>query len=326
MSPIRLALAAAGFATACLPTWADTPLPVHVLDGNEIAALSGMPYLDTTSQTFKMAASATASAYNKPAQTLGVQRTTNGTAAVYRGAPNSAVPLAPPMPPVSALFEMQSTGDSAQTWATMTNAGKPYIKATGFGAFSAEATASWHTSLTIPAGAAGKEVVVRFVVPPVSVAGATEQQGKARWRARLRADLLVNGFPAWSTDALRFTTNPEDAGNNPGEVIVLQQFGNELPFSTNDEDSDTGNNTTMGNINGTAPKQTIYVTLGRFAQGAVVDLSMLLRGTATSVPAVSGGTDNRCKWDNQLDRFFCSRATVTVDGATGEAPRIYLLP
>jgi len=326
MSPIRLALAAAGFATACLPAWADTPLPVHVLDSNEIGALSGMPYLDTNSQSFKMAAAATASAYNKPAQTLGVQRVTGGTAATYRGAPNSAVPLAPPMPPSSALFEMQSTGDSAQTWAAMTGDGKPYIKATGFGAFSAEATASWHTSLTIPAGAAGKEVVVRFVVPPVSVAGATEQQGKARWRARMRADLLVNGFPAWSTDATRLTTNPEDAGSNPGEVIVLQQFGTELPFTTNDEDADAGNNTTMGNINGTSTKKTVYVTLGRFAQGTVVDLSMLLRGTATSVPAANGGTDNRCKWDFVADRFFCSRATVTVDGATGETPRIYLLP
>lgn len=326
MSPIRSALAAAALAAACLPARADVPLPVHELTANEINALSGMPYLDTTNQTFKMAASATASAYNKAVQTLGVQRITNGTASVYRGAPSSSVPLAPPMPPASALFEMQSTGDSAQTWAAMTSAGRPYIKATGFGAFTAEATASWHTSVTIPPGAAGKEVVVRFVVPPVSVAGATEQEGRARWRARLRADLLVNGFPAWSTDALRFTTNPEDAGLNPGEVIVLQQFGSELPFSTNDEDTDTGNNTTMANINGTSTKKVVHVTLGRFAQGAVVDLSMLLRGTATSVPEVSGGTDNRCKWSNQLDRFFCSRATVTVDGATGEAPRIYLLP
>jgi len=36
--------------------------------------------------------------------------------------------------------------------------------------------------------------------------------------------------------------------------------------------------------------------------------------------------DNRCKWSNQLDRISCSRATVTVDGATGEAPRVYMLP
>ena len=79
MSPIRLALATAGLVTLCLPAWADVPLPVHVLSDNEVAALSGMPYLDTSNQTFKMAASATASAYNKPVQTLGVQRTTNGT-------------------------------------------------------------------------------------------------------------------------------------------------------------------------------------------------------------------------------------------------------
>jgi hypothetical protein len=74
------------------------------------------------------------------------------------------------------------------------------------------------------------------------------QQGKARRRARLRADVLVNGFSAWSVDALRFT----------------------------------------------------YLSLGRFAQGAVVDVSTVTRGM--SVPAASGSTDN----SNEFHRFFCS--------------------
>ncbi len=326
-SPIRIAATAlaAALAAASLPAHADLTLPARTMTSVEIGALSGMPYLDTTNQSFRMAAAATASAYNKPAQTLGVERVTGGTAAVYRGAPSTSVPLAPPMPPSSANLEMQTIGDSAQSWATMTSAGRPYIKATGFGAFTAEATASWHTTVTIPPGAAGKEVAVRFVVPAVSVAGATEQQGQARWRARLRADLLVNGFPAWSTDAVRFTTDPSKISSGQ-EVIVLQQFGNGLAFPTDDENTATDDDTTMGTINGVAPKTTVYLTLGRFTEGTVVDLSMVVRGTAMTVPASNGGTDNRCKWSNQEDRYFCSRGTVTVDGGTGETPRIYLLP
>lgn len=329
-SLIRFTALAAALTAAGLPAHADLPLPARTMTSAEIGALSGMPYLDTTNQSFRMAAAVTASAYNKPVQTLGVERATGATVAVYRGAPSTSVPLAPPMPPGNAVLEMQSIGDSAQSWATMTSAGRPYIKATGYGAFTAEATASWHTTVTIPPGAAGKEVAVRFVVPAVSVAGATEQQGQARWRARMRADLLVNGFPAWSTDAVRFTTDPSKISSGQ-EVIVLQQFGNELAFPTNDENtplSSGGPNddTTMGTINGAAPKTTVYLTLGRFTQGTVVDLSMVVRGTAMTVPNSSGGTDNRCKWDNQEDRYFCSRGSVSVDGGTGETPRIYLLP
>lgn len=325
MLPLTRIATAALLAAASLSARADLPLPARTMTATEIGALSGMPYLDTTNQTFRMAAAATASAYNKPVQTLGVERVTGGTASVYRGAPNTSVPLAPPMPPGNAVLEMQSIGDSAQSWATMTSAGRPYIKATGYGAFTAEATASWHTTVTIPPGAAGKEVVVRFVVPTVSVAGATEQEGQARWRARMRADLLVNGFPAWSADAVRFTTDPSKISSGQ-EVIVLQQFGNGLAFPTDDENSASDDDTTMGNINGTAPKTIVHLTLGRFTEGTLVDLSMVMRGTAMTVPAVSGGTDNRCKWDNQEDRYFCSRGSVSVNGDNGETPRIYLLP
>lgn len=325
MSFNRLAIACALAAFAALPAQADIPLPVRVMTDAELGQLSGMPYLNTTNHSFKMAASASARAYNKPTQSLAVERKTGGTASVYRGAPSTSVPLAPPMPPTAALLEMQSNGDVAQTWAAMSAAGFPFIRATGFGDFTAEATASWHTSVTVPAGAGGRELVVRFVLPPVSVAGATEDEGRARWRARLRAELLVNGFPAWATDALRFTTDPNDI-HNLSEVVVLQQFGHPLPFATNDEDSDTSNNTSAANVNNATGKLTVHLSLGRFAAGSVVDLSMLLRGTAHTVPATVNGTDHRCKWKNTADRYFCSRASVSVDGTTGESPRIYFLP
>ena len=330
MIPMRSFMATAALLTTLAPALADTPLPVRELTSTEIAALGGIHYLAPVSHPFSMAVAASARAHNKTTPTVGVQRVAGGTAAVYRGAPNSSVPLAPPMPPTSALLDFITTGDLAQTWATMTDAGRPYLSATGYGDFTADATASWNTRVTIPEGAAGREVVLRFVIPPVSVQGATEDEGRARWRARLRAELLMNGFPAWSAEAVRFTTDPNKIGNNT-EVVVLQEFGSTLGFPSNDEDlpfanGGLNNDTGALTINSPSPKKTVHLTLGRFNPGAQLDLSMILRATATSVPAATGGTDHRCKWSIQQDRYFCSRGTVSVNGATGEAPRVYLLP
>lgn len=338
MNTMRLRLPASTLFAAALATvlgmpgtaFADTPLPVRSLSTSEAAAVSGLPYLEPANHAFSMAAAASAKAYNKTTPTLAVQRVNGGTASVYRGAPASNPPLAPPMPPSSALLDFITTGDLAQTWATMTGSGLPYLRATGYGDFMADATSSWNTRLTIPAGGAGREVVVRFVIPPVSVQGATEDEGRARWRARLRAELLVNGFPAWSAEAVRFTTDPDKIGNG-SEVVVLQEFGESLGFASNDEDlplADGGlnNDTSAQNINTATSKKTVFLTLGRFDPGSLLDLSMILRATATSVPENAGGTDHRCNWSNQLDRYFCSRGSVSVNGATGEAPRIYLLP
>lgn len=330
MSPIQAMLAAAALLAALAPARAGTPLPVHELSSAEQGALSGMPYLQPANHPFAMAAAASARAYNKITPSVGVHRVAGGTATIYRGAPNTVVPLAPPMPPSSALLDMIATGDLAQTWASMSSGGAPYLEATGFGDFMADATASWTTAVTIPAGAAGREVVLRFVIPPASVAGVTEQDGMARWRARLRAELLVNGFPAWSAEALRLTTDPNKIVSGT-EAVVLQEFGAELGFGTDDEDLPAAsggavNDTGPQNVNVPAPKKTVHLTLGRFSEGTVLDLAMILRATATTVPAVTGGTDHRCKWSATMNRYFCSRATVSVDGGSGEAPRIYLLP
>lgn len=303
-------LALAGLLATTLSVCAGTPLPVRALTPTEIAALAGMPFLDPGNQPFLMTAGATASAFNK-ISTQGAQRALGGTAAVYRGAPTTTVPVLPPMPPAEALLDMIKIGDSAQSWATMTAQGVPHVFATGFGAFNADATAAWNTSITVPAGAAGRELVLRLVLPPLSVAGATEQDGQARWRARLRAELLVNGFPAWSAEAFRFTLDPSKSASS-NEPLLLQQFGAALPLPA------VGNGQTL------SLPTVVHLTLGRYNPGAVVDLSMVVRGTAVTVPQLPGGTDHHCAWNGT--RYFCTRATVVVDGATGEPPRIYLLP
>lgn len=315
------------------PARGATALPVKTLSNAEIGALSGMPYLSPINQPFRMAAGVKVAAHDKGTPAQAVARKSNGSdAAVYRGLPASSPnpPLLPTWPAGTALLDFIPTGDLAQAWATMSATGQPYLYATGYGEFSVDASASWTTSLTIPAGGS-RELVVRVVIPPVGLAGATEQEGIARWRARLRAELLVNGFPAWSTESMRLALNPHLLGGGLAETLVLQQFGDPLSFPTNDEDTPLAqgglnNDSNSGNVSGTSAPRTLHVSLGRFAAGTAVDLSMILRATALSTPKLTGGTDHRCKYSNSLARYFCSRGTVTVNGSSGEAPRIFLLP
>ncbi len=326
MRTLRFQLATLALAiTTAAPAWADTPLPARELTSAELAPLSGMPYLSPSNSPFEMAVAVRTSAYNKGLPVLSVQRKTNDTAAVYNSRPTHPAQLLPNPPAPGDQLSFITTGDLTQSWATMTANGVPYLRLTGFGSFEGDATASWNTTVTVPSGGS-REVVVRVVVPPVSVAGNTEAQGQARWRAKLRAELLVNGYPAWSSESIRLTTDP-----GAGAKLLLQQFGTKLAFPTDDEDlpqSSGGldNDTDDGNINSAAAKKVVHVTLGRFDPGTVLDLSMVMRGTALTVPAVANGTDHRCNYSNVEDRYFCSRGSVGVNGSTGEAPRIYLLP
>jgi hypothetical protein len=323
---LPLALVAA-ISAITAPALADTPLPVKEMSNAEIGALSGLPYLSPTNQAFRMAAAVQVSAHGQGTPQQAVQRSSGAVAAVYRSLPAQASPppLLPPMPAGASLFDHAQTGDHAQSWATMTADGKPSLYARGYGEFGAEATASWTTSLVVPAGGS-REVVLRFVLPPASVAGYTEQQGIARWRSRLRGEVLVNGFPAWSTEAIRLTIDPKVQNNNLSETIVLQQYGHALAFPTNDEDGDAGNDSSAATVNGTSTQRVVHLSLGRFNPGATVDLSMILRASTLTVPAAPNGTDHRCKYSNPAARYYCSRGGVTLNGGSGEPPRIYLVP
>ena len=231
----------------------------------------------------------------------------------------------PTAPAGASLLDFIGIGDHAQAWATMTAEGVPHLWARGYGQFTVDATASWTTTVTVPAGGS-RELVLRFVIPPALVNGDTEQQSIARWRSRLRAELLVNGFPAWSTEAMRLTLDPKTQSNSLVQTLVLQQFGSPLSFGTDDEDASTANDSNAGSVNSASAKRTVHLSLGRFNPGTVVDLAMVLRGSALTVPELGGGTDHRCDYSSAQARWFCSRGSVSLAGAAGDGPRIYLLP
>jgi hypothetical protein len=312
-------------ATALLPARAQVAAlaPVELATYQQ-AAVDGLPALHPGNHPFKLASTVQVEAYNKSPDNA-VSRRTSTPAASYASAPWLAAPALPTWPTQSVLHTFQTVGDNAQAWATMSTDGVPYLYLTAYGQSVSEATASWTTALTIPAGNVSQQVVLRFVVPEASVNGNTEQDGPAKWRARLRAELLVNGYPAWSSEAVRLAVDPYLPYVNT-HVYLLQTFGAHWGFPSNDEDGITTNDSVSGS-NSPAGKRVVYLSLGRFAPGAVLDLAMILRGTALTVGPTDTSNGNRCghdKSDPSVKR--CSHAIVTVRGNAADGPKIYLVP
>jgi hypothetical protein len=263
-----------------------------------------------------------------------VQRRNLGVdAAVYASVPYSDRPLLPRLPPAqpgpaaAELFEFATEGDSVQGWATMTAAGVPHLHLWGFGEFRSEATAGWTSRFTL-GGSTSKEVVLRFVIPATTVSGATEDDAPAWWRSQLRADVLMNGFPIWSTEAVRLRADYVQTGT-PGPddkaLLVLQQFGAGLDFPTDDEDAATTNDSNAGNVELASEAKEVFLSLGRFNPGQVIELQMILRGMAYTQARPGPTGDPRCE-TNPAGGYFCSRASMSVSGAASDGPQLRLLP
>jgi hypothetical protein len=347
MSP-HSSLAAAALAFAALaaaqPVVADTftaaPV-VRTLAPHERAVVDGLAPVPLADMNLRASAMATISAGNgAPVQV--VQRKNLGVdAKVFAGLPHSSPPLLPLPPPAIPgtpdtldLHDFKAVGDSTQAWATMTATGVPYMFVRGFGKFKADATAAWTSRLTL-GGSTSKEVVLRFVIPAIVAGGNTELDGLAWWRSRLRADVMLNGFPVWSSEALRLRADFDKPAQGGGlvrqQLEVLQQFGEPLTFSTNDEDVSNANNSNAGNVDDPSLAQEVYLSLGRYNPGAKIELTMTMRGTAFTEPDVAGTSDNECVYkkdpaDPDKKRYFCSRASMSVAGHSLGAPRIVLMP
>lgn len=288
----------------------------------EQGQVNGLPALQPGNHPFRMASAVKVQAYGKGSAQQ-VSRQSGVNAWVYKAVPAKPAPMLPTWPTSAYLHQFQQVGDNAQAWATMSPEGVPYLYLTAYGQSQSESTASWSTAVTIPSGSVSPKVVLRFVVPPSTVDGATEEQGPARWRAHLRAELLVNGYPAWSTEAMRFALDPY---GNALQQRRLQTFGAPWPFPTNDDDADSTNDSPPY-ASGPSARREVFLSLGRFPPGAVLDLSMIVRGVARTVGKNDTDDWNRCQPRSEdPSKMACSNAGVTVRGDPADGPRIYLVP
>lgn len=337
MQPLVATLLALAATTTPPPAAAQVqalgPVVARPLMPWESATVDGLAPVPQADLNLRASAAVSVWANGRGSAKQAVQRSNLGIdAAVHASAPQRNAPLLPAL--IGNHLHAFDGGDSAQAWATMTAQGVPHLFVQGYGDFRAEATAAWTSRYTL-GGSTSREVVLRFMVPPTTVTGDWEQNGPAKWRSQMRADVLVNGFPVWSTTALRTSTEepaPDDLSAQP--VLVLQQFGDPLVFPTNDEDTPPGqgglaNDSAAGYIEGAAQARIVSLSLGRFNPGQQIELNMILRGMAFTEPRVSQSAedkrDNRCRDRPEVGKFFCSRATATVRMGN-MAPQLTLLP
>src|SRR5262249_21901413 len=191
--------------------------------------------------------------------------------------------------------------------------GVPYLFVNGFGRFEASGAASWQATLITPNAAS--EVIVRLTVPPVEVGGNFDGQGPALWRSRLRGELLVDGYPAWSTEAVRFD---QKVPGSTFDVTYLDSFGRPLRFPSN-------------NVEDESNQARIYLSLGTMPPTQTLALAFTLRADTRTVddPDLNGKHDNACRFEQLNDNppeAFCSRGTVTVHGDPADGPLFFTRP
>lgn len=335
LNPLLLALVMAVPALPVAATGQLTGTPaVRTLTPQERAIATGLAPVTLADLNLRPSAMVVTANHVPGSTRQVVQRRNLGVdAAVYASVPHAnpqLLPLPAPAPPGPAqadLFPFETTGDSAQGWATMTASGVPHLFLRGFGKFRGEATAGWTSRFTL-GGSTSKEVVLRFVIPATVVGGNTEQDGPAWWRSQLRADVLMNGFPIWSTEAIRLRADYVQTGTSGPDdkaLLVLQQFGAGLDFPANDEDGLAGNDSNSGNVDQAADPKEVFLSLGRFNPGQVIELQMILRGMADTRPGRGPSENPRCA-DNPAGGYFCSRASMSVSGTASDGPQLRLLP
>lgn len=262
-----------------------------------------------SSADLKTAALAEVTAKNKGTSRQ-VERLSNQTSAVYAGlAQGSYKPEATPVdaessaPLDTSKYVFEFSGDSAQSWATMKNNGIPYLFAQAFGSAEANSNATWKARVYIPAGQ--QKLYVKLAIPNASVNGAAEQDAPARWQAKFLAELSINGYPVWNSEAVRTCLLKDNPSVNiPEKGTWMSLYGS--PITVNGDNS--------------AVKE-VTLLLGSYTAGQMVDIQFTARADAK----VLGG----CVWkkDNNTGvyRWFCTRATATMSWNDNAGPmKIYV--
>ncbi|MCX6626235.1 MAG: hypothetical protein NTW28_01210 [Candidatus Solibacter sp.] len=232
-----------------------------------------------------------------------VDRSANATSAIYAGVslPNAlatpATPATSAAPPPGQIFNFKQSGDSAQGWATMSATGMPFLMTRAFGKATTSGTSTWTARVFVPVSQTN--MYVRFTLPRVQVSGVNEADGPARYQSRFRAELMLNGHPVWSSEAIRLNEHNGTTGysNNcptsgQSDIATMFQTYGVAPYALSATDKNT-----WSTLN------SVTLALGSFPAGQALDLSLVVRAD-TSV-------DSKCCFKN--DELFCSGASATVD-------------
>lgn len=184
------------------------------------------------------------------------------------------VPLPlPPMPndpydpdAVDLIF-YETHHDAAQSWATMSETGAPFIFEYVDGQAHGKSTASWSTHYVVP-GTGDRDVYVQFTIPPVSFDDRFLDRAISPSWARLRVEFLVDGYPAWSTETYQFNEFYSGPSGNTQERLRLDTFGYSIGLTSATPDT---------------LSKTISLKLGTYAGGKALDFTLLFQGEAKAL-------------------------------------------
>lgn len=120
--------------------------------------------------------------------------------------------------------------NSAQGWARMGAAAIPALAIALNGETRGHASASWRTTYTV-VGSGKRNVSLKFRIPETVMDGRFEQSAKGAYQGRTKVQLLVNGYPVWSSEALRVAPQIP----NSTSEYMFETFGAAWAFDKNTE-------------------------------------------------------------------------------------------
>lgn len=142
--------------------------------------------------------------------------------------PNQSIPPAD----INQLIAIDFTEaeNSAQGWARMSAAAIPALTIALNGETRGHASASWRTTYTVT-GSGNRNVSLKFRIPETVMDGRFEQSAKGAYQGRAKVQLLVNGYPVWSSEAMRIAP----ATPNAMSEYMFETFGSAWAFDKNTE-------------------------------------------------------------------------------------------
>ncbi len=174
--------------------------------------------------------------------------------------PNQGTPAADMQQP--GAIDFTQAEDTAQGWARMGEAADPALNIALNGLTRGQASASWRTQYQVP-GSGKRNVSLKFRIPEAYMDGRFEFSGKGPYQARVKVQLLVNGYPVWWSEADRVAPqNPNNASQ-----YTIDIFGTNWAFDkATEKASGKWVTAAMGSYDS---GQTLDVTLVYFVEASV---------------------------------------------------------
>jgi hypothetical protein len=260
------------FAVSCLTAAAThaADLPFRLATNSEVSALSQPSVIATPlNQTaFRTGAHVTVKKLSDSA-TSKAKRADQALSSIYKSAisvgtdPNPH-PVPPQVQPGDFVY-YEVNHDAVQAWASMSELGAPFVMIYADGKTEGSATASWNTRYLV-AGTGSREVYAQFRIPVVTMNGRFEDAQPSLTWTRMHIDFLVNAYPAWSTETIRFNEiwdDPEtDVFDQREKIVYFETFGQSLGIDA---------------AHTASTARTITVKLGTYPAGKPLDFTLLFQ-------------------------------------------------